>query len=255
MGCTGSRCAELIYLDLEDYTRRVLAAEWPGSAIQRNVADALKAGAIAVRSYGLAYTSQTYICSTQACQVLNGRTFVETDAAVRATKGIVLADGLAVARAEYAAETNNMGCGDGYSGEKSASSPCIGDAVCKGRKGYGHGRGMCQNGSVAWASGKTDQEPRDWQWILHHYYPRYKLIPSRCDLNNDFKIDTNDVNMAISMALGAIPCTAEADLDNNGACNVVDVQRIINATIASDSCFDAVDVTTVGAVGTPVKRP
>jgi hypothetical protein len=131
LGCKLSRCASLTYLDLEDYTRRVLAAEWPATAVRQNVNEALKAGAVAVRSYGLAYIAQPYICTTEACQVLNGRTFVQTDVAVQETKGIVLVDGNSVARAEYAAETNNMGCGDGFTGEGNKLSPCIsGTCVC-----------------------------------------------------------------------------------------------------------------------------
>jgi len=52
---------------------------------------------------------------------------------------------------------------------------------------------------------------------------------SPCDLNGDGKVDLNDVNLAVQQALGKMACTA--DLDQNGACNVIDVQRIINATI------------------------
>src|SRR4029077_15528680 len=96
--------------------------------------------------------------------------------------------------------------------------------------------------------------PHDWLWILRHYYPRFKVIPSRCDLNNDYTISKDDEQMAIEIALGVRTCTAEADLDNNGYCNIIDVQRIVNATIGKTSCFDSVDETTEGAGGTPVRE-
>lgn len=50
-----------------------------------------------------------------------------------------------------------------------------------------------------------------------------------CDLNGDGIINGADVAIAISQALGTVPCT-NADLDQNGNCSVVDVQRVINAS-------------------------
>jgi hypothetical protein len=71
----------------------------------------------------------------------------------------------AIFRAEYSAENNNAGCGDGYSGTGTSGGwPCISDARCKGYAKNGHGRGMCQWGSSRWASDKT------YTWILNHYY-------------------------------------------------------------------------------------
>ncbi len=50
---------------------------------------------------------------------------------------------------------------------------------------------------------------------------------SACDLNGDGAVDSSDVNLAMSMALGTTACTAniEAPL----SCTVVTVQRVINA--------------------------
>ena len=50
---------------------------------------------------------------------------------------------------------------------------------------------------------------------------------NKCDLNADGVVDSADVQIATSQALNN-SCTT-ADLDGNGVCNVIDVQRIINA--------------------------
>ncbi len=54
-----------------------------------------------------------------------------------------------------------------------------------------------------------------------------------CDLNNDGLVDNSDVLLAISMSLGLSPCTA--DILGPGVCNVIVVQRVINAA-TSGSC-------------------
>jgi hypothetical protein len=51
-----------------------------------------------------------------------------------------------------------------------------------------------------------------------------------CDLNSDGVVNGADVTLAINQALGMAPCTTAA-LQTNGQCNVVDVQRIINASL------------------------
>jgi murein DD-endopeptidase MepM/ murein hydrolase activator NlpD len=52
---------------------------------------------------------------------------------------------------------------------------------------------------------------------------------NRCDLNSDGVVNTNDVELARLMTLGIIPCTA--DLDEDGKCTIVDVQRIVHAVL------------------------
>jgi hypothetical protein len=63
-----------------------------------------------------------------------------------------------------------------------------------------------------------------------------------CDLNGDGVVDSLDVQIAINQALGTAPCTT-ADLMQTGQCNVVDVQRVIIASLGG-ACL-------VGTGGTP----
>jgi hypothetical protein len=55
-----------------------------------------------------------------------------------------------------------------------------------------------------------------------------------CDLNSDGVVNAADVTIAINQALGTTACT-NAALQGNGQCNVIDVQRIINASLGG-SC-------------------
>jgi len=54
-----------------------------------------------------------------------------------------------------------------------------------------------------------------------------------CDLNNDGKVDGTDVQAAINMSLGMSRCSANVYGAN--VCNVVVVQRVINASLGG-SC-------------------
>jgi hypothetical protein len=51
-----------------------------------------------------------------------------------------------------------------------------------------------------------------------------------CDLNADGKVNSTDVGLATDQALGVTPCST-ADLQQNGKCSVVGIQRVINATL------------------------
>jgi hypothetical protein len=51
---------------------------------------------------------------------------------------------------------------------------------------------------------------------------------SACDLNGDGVVNSSDVSLSISMALGQIPCTGGTR--GMGTCTVVDTQRVINAS-------------------------
>jgi hypothetical protein len=53
-------------------------------------------------------------------------------------------------------------------------------------------------------------------------------IQISCDINGDGRVDKSDVDIAIQQVLGTAAC-GSGDLDLNGTCNVVDVQRVINA--------------------------
>lgn len=61
-----------------------------------------------------------------------------------------------------------------------------------------------------------------------------------CDLNADGKVDSADVQLATTMALGTSPCTT--NIAGTGVCNVVVVQRVVNAALGG-AC-----VTGTGAV-------
>jgi hypothetical protein len=50
-----------------------------------------------------------------------------------------------------------------------------------------------------------------------------------CDLTSDGKVDGSDVQAAINMSLSLSPCTA--NIYGAGVCNVVVVQRVINASL------------------------
>jgi hypothetical protein len=54
--------------------------------------------------------------------------------------------------------------------------------------------------------------------------------PPSCDVNADGAINIADVQMAINQLLGIVPC-ATADLQQNGHCDVIDVQRVIIAAL------------------------
>jgi len=63
---------------------------------------------------------------------------------------------------------------------------------------------------------------------------------SPCDLNQDGTVNAADVQLAINMALGSVPCTA--NIGGAGVCNVAIVQRVINAAMGG-AC-----VTGLGAI-------
>jgi fibronectin type 3 domain-containing protein len=52
-----------------------------------------------------------------------------------------------------------------------------------------------------------------------------------CDLTHDGKVDAADVQAAINMSLGVSSCNA--DIAGLNACNIVVVQRVINASLGS----------------------
>ena len=66
--------------------------------------------------------------------------------------------------------------------------------------------------------------------------------PNGCDLNLDGKVDTADVQAAINMSLGVSPCTA--GIAGVKVCNVVFVQRVINASLGG-ACINSTGVHSV----------
>jgi hypothetical protein len=55
-------------------------------------------------------------------------------------------------------------------------------------------------------------------------------VLSRCDLNTDGTTADPDVQLAKNQVFGVNPC-GTADLDGNGKCDIVDLQRVINAAL------------------------
>lgn len=59
---------------------------------------------------------------------------------------------------------------------------------------------------------------------------------SPCDLDTqNSAINQDDVNAAVSMAIGQQPCTA--NITGSGVCTVVTVQRVINAALPGGKCI------------------
>ena len=162
--CTACTNPQLQVMSLEAYVQTGLDDEW----ISSWNAASLQAGAVAYRSRGAWYVQHpvagNYDISAAACHQTwqNDRAVSVKNAAI-ATSGIVLVKNGAIVKADYAAENNNAGCGDGFSGNGSTWA-CISDARCAGRTNNGSGKGMCQWGSSFWGTDQT------YTWILNHYY-------------------------------------------------------------------------------------
>jgi len=186
--CTATSCTTVEVYSLQTYCKYVLPAEvyscWGNLTGGMN---SLQANAVAVRTYGTYHVynpiSSNYdICDNTYCQYMGNVQSTNTNQAVDNTYPYILTNSSGVVRSEYSAENNNRGCGNGYSGTGS-SWPCIYDPVCINSNPNGHGRGLCQWGSVRWATGRvvTTSSPctqgnfhsygtKTWQQILEHYY-------------------------------------------------------------------------------------
>jgi hypothetical protein len=55
---------------------------------------------------------------------------------------------------------------------------------------------------------------------------------SPCDVNQDGQVNSADVTAAVPQVLNQVPC-GTADIDRDGRCTAVDVQRVINAVLGS----------------------
>lgn len=173
--CSCRSCSTVVTVSMETYVKRVLPHEW----IPSWHAESLKAGAIAIRSYGAWHVynpaaSNYDICDTTCCQVYSTTHYASTDAAVNATAGIYLVNSSNnIMRAEYSAENNDSGnrdgCGNCYTTNRPSDGICLSDSVCCGTTQNGHGRGMCQWGSQRWASSRG----MSYQWIISHYYSAF----------------------------------------------------------------------------------
>jgi hypothetical protein len=63
-----------------------------------------------------------------------------------------------------------------------------------------------------------------------------------CDLTNDGRVDAADVQASINMSLGISPCSA--NIAGANVCNVVVVQRVVNASLGG-SCFTSAGIHSV----------
>lgn len=163
---------DVLELDFEEYVKGVIPHEW----IPSWHPEALRAGAIAARSYAASHAlgGGRWDCADvddgTVTQVYRDDRAGPTDEAVDATRGLtVIRDGNVV-RAEYSAENSHPTVGWG-----------IEDPVCTGSTLFGHGRGACQWGTQRWATstcfaepcdfGELGDEPKDHLWMIDHYFP------------------------------------------------------------------------------------
>ena len=164
-GSSRTSCRNVQVMTFESYVAGGLGDEWISSWNLH----ALRAGAIAFRSYAAAFTKSPAtanydICASTYCQVWDADQDARSAQAATETAGMLMEKNGATAGTEYSAENNNKGCGNGYAGA-GGTSPCIADAPCTGSPGNGHGRGMCQWGTSRWAT-----QGKEWNWITDHYY-------------------------------------------------------------------------------------
>lgn len=160
-GSSDSCSGRVDEIPFEKYVRGVLPHEW----IPSWDAEALKAGAVAIRTYAAAWvvSGGKYDCAdlddTTASQVYKDDFQAATDAAVKATEGVYVVKDGELVFAEYSAEN----------GDPTAFG--VDEPLCSGQPLNGHGRGTCQWGTQRWAS----QQGKTYDWIVTHYYPGASL--------------------------------------------------------------------------------
>lgn len=102
-------------VDLEDYLLGVVPAEVKADWADTGGAEALRAQAIAARSYAAAENRELYArtCDSQSCQVYagSGKEDPRTTDAVRSTKGLILTKGDKVVSAEFSSSTGGYTAG------------------------------------------------------------------------------------------------------------------------------------------------
>jgi hypothetical protein len=241
--CTGTNCTYAEVYSLETYCKYVLPAEvYPCWGSINGGMNSLQACAVAVRSYGVCYVynpinpSLYDICDNTSCQVFGNTQSSNTNNAVDNTYRNILTNTSGVVMSEYSAENNNRGCGNGYSGTGSGW-PCIYDPVCLNATPNGHGRGLCQWGSVRWATGTliTLGSPcspgvthsygtKTWQQILTHYY---NVSPYNWNVTLGI---TATINSSSASPSASTPCSTITIANSVNATNTVSL--ILGASIA-----------------------
>lgn len=208
------------WFPLEVYISNGLCNEWIASW---NF-DALYAGSVAYRSYGSWYQiNRGSICATTSCQVFTNTYNARCDAAAQRTTGILLQRAGAVAFSEYSAENNSvrcasfscvntdLSCGDGRAGSPGAGWSCISDNHLfdqgTGRCCFGHGHGMCQWGTQAWA-----RSSQLWNWMTDHYY-------------NDFGAGTGNRTMFMTSPFDIVSATSPTVVSRGATFTISEVLR------------------------------
>ena len=147
--------------NMEDYVKGVLPSEW----IRSWPMETQKAGAVAIRSYASYWVSKggkyncADLCDTTYSQVYKDARYPNTSQAVDATKNQVVLKGGKLASTEYSAENTVYPTWGGVKVNDTTT--------CTGKAKFGHGRGMCQWGSMRWAK----YHSKGYTWIVNHYYP------------------------------------------------------------------------------------
>jgi hypothetical protein len=241
--CTGTSCTSVQVYSLQTYLKYVLPGEifacWGNLAGGMN---SLQACATAARTYAIWHVynpiSSIYdICDNTYCQYFGSVMSTNTNTAVDNTINYMLTNPSGVVRSEYSAENNNKGCGNGYSGTGSAW-PCIHDPVCTGGTPNGHGRGLCQWGTVRWATGRlvTTGNPcsqgsahsygtKTWQQILTHYY-------SVSPISWNLTLGTSAlINTSVSSPSNSNPCS-QVTISSNVTTSGTAGSMMIGASIA-----------------------
>jgi hypothetical protein len=167
-----SEIIEVITLEFEDYIKGILPYEMSPSY----PAEALKAQAVAARSYAAANMGKhaehgADLCSSVHCQVWKPTHYATTDLAVNQTQGVAATYGGAIISAFY------HGHCDGHTRNSedvwSAALPYCRSVACS--CGYttlwGHGVGMCQEGARAMANAGATYDQ-----IIKHYYTGVSLL-------------------------------------------------------------------------------
>lgn len=174
----GANCLEIVVLDLEEYVKRCIPAEWPGVWISlTNHEEAYAASSVAIRTFAAFRVtnpiSSSFDVRNSTCDQKYGGPN-PPDFAMEAgneTEGFVLKLNGVFEKAEYSSENNNLSgyqcagdnpgnitaniCGDGNVRNTEFTSQCISDPLGAGWAQFGHGRSMCQFCSMRWATGKA----------------------------------------------------------------------------------------------------
>jgi hypothetical protein len=168
-------------MDVDEYLKGVVPAEM---RVDRPL-EALKAMAIAARSYALAGSRHPVedadVCTTTHCQAWRPEHYARTDQAVEETRGLVVIyperSGVRAAAAPAVIRAFHFGHCDGRTRNSEdvwvqALPYCRSvDCMCPFPDLFGHGVGMCQEGAIAMA----EQGARCEQ-ILTHYYTDTAVI-------------------------------------------------------------------------------